>query len=97
MNEHRLTVPRMGTLREASELTGLSYGCLRQKALVGEIVAVRAGRKFLINLDKLVDYLNGETVNTYQAEASATVPVDDLEFDISAFTPRKGITPIRLK
>lgn len=78
-------------------MTGLSYGFLRQKALAGEIVAIRAGRKFLLNMDKLVDYLNGETVNIYQSEEPAAVPDDVPEIDITTFKPRKGITPIRLK
>lgn len=90
-------MPRMGTLREAAELTGLSYGCLRQKALSGEIVAVRAGRKFLVNLDKLVDFLNGETVSAQQPKEPVAVPDSAPELDLAAFTPRRGITPIRLK
>lgn len=97
MNKDSVTVPRMATLQEASELTGLSYGSLRRKALDGEIVAIRVGRKFLINVDRLIDYLNGETINENQAEAPTTVPENVPELDLSAFTPRKGITPIRLK
>lgn len=97
MGESKLTVPKMATLREAAELTGLSYGFLREKALTGEIVAIRAGRKFLINFDRLIDYLNGETVHTYQTEEHAAVPDDVPEIDITMFKPRKGITPIRLK
>lgn len=92
-----IDIPTLATLKEAAALTGLSYGFLRQKALSGEIVAVRAGRKFLVNMDRLVDYLNGEAVNTYQADEPAAVPDDVPEIDITAFKPRKGITPIRLK
>lgn len=97
MNEGSLTIPRMATLREAADLTGLSYGFLRQKALGGEIVAIRAGRKFLVNVDRLIDYLNGETTNAHQPEEIVTIPDDAPDIDLSAFTPRKGITPIRLK
>lgn len=92
-----IDIPTLATLKEAAALTGLSYGFLRQKALAGEIVAIRAGRKFLVNLDKLVDYLNGEAVNTYQADEPAAVPDDVPEIDIATFKPRNGITPIRLK
>lgn len=90
-------IPRLATLKEAAGLTGLSYGFLRQKALSGEIVAVRAGRKFLINIDRLVDYLNGENISTYQQEESAAIPNNVLELDVMSMKPRKGITPIQLK
>ncbi len=90
-------IPRLATLKEAAELTGLSYGFLRQKALRGEIVSVRAGRKFLINIDRLVDYLNGEDISTYQQEESTTIPNKVLELDVMSMKPRKGITPIQLK
>lgn len=83
MNER--TIPRMATLREASELTGLSYGFLRQKALSGEIVAIRAGRKFLVNIDRLISYLNGETLVPESMSNRSTVE------------PHAGISPIRFK
>ena len=53
-------IPRMLGLREVAELTGLSYYYLRQLCLENKIVHVRAGNKYLVNLDKLVEYLNGE-------------------------------------
>jgi excisionase family DNA binding protein len=54
------TVPTMLTLREAAKRTGLSYDFLRKLCLRGEIVHVRAGAKFLVNFEKLLDFLNGE-------------------------------------
>lgn len=51
-------IPTMLTLREAAARTGLSYDYLRKACLRGDIVHVRAGCKFLVNFDKLVDYLN---------------------------------------
>ena len=90
-------IPRLATLKEAAGLTGLSYGFLRQKALRGEIVAVRAGRKFLINIDRLVDYLNGESISAYQQEETAATPKDMPDLDLKSMKPRKGIIPIRLK
>ena len=53
-------VPEMIGLREAARRTGLSYGFLRRLCLSGQIVHVRAGSKFLINWQKLCDFLNGE-------------------------------------
>ena len=54
----------MVTLKEASSRTGISYDRLRKMCINGQIVYIKAGCKFLINWDKLVDYLNaGETGN----------------------------------
>lgn len=52
-------LPTMVTIREAAELTGLSYNHLRTLCINKQIVHIRAGRKFLINMEKLADYLNG--------------------------------------
>ena len=53
-----MTIPEMWTLREAAQHTRLSYNYLRQLCLKGKIVHVRAGCKFLINAEKLVEFLN---------------------------------------
>lgn len=59
------TIPKMITLLEASELTGLSYDFLRKHCLDGTLVHIRTGRKFLLNADKLAEYLNvGECTST---------------------------------
>lgn len=57
-----MSIPTMLTLREASEKTGLSYDCLRKLCLGNKIVYMRAGAKYLINLEKLVEFMNGEEV-----------------------------------
>ena len=53
-----MTFPIMLTLRQAAEETGLSYDYLRKLCLRGKIVFVRAGSKYLINAEKLKEYLN---------------------------------------
>lgn len=52
-------IPKMVTLKEASELTGISYDYLRKMCINKQIVHIKAGVKYLINFEKLVDYLNG--------------------------------------
>lgn len=52
-------LPRMKTIKEMAELTGLSYTMLRNLCLENKIVHIRAGKKYLINYDRFVDYLNG--------------------------------------
>lgn len=53
-----MTIPTMKTLKEAAQITGLSYDYLRKLCLQGKIVYVRAGNKFLLNMEKLVEFLN---------------------------------------
>ena len=45
-------------IAEASKQTGLSYDFIRKLCLQDKIVYVRAGVKYLINWDKLVEFLN---------------------------------------
>lgn len=54
-----MNIPTMITIKEASSQTGLSYEYIRKLCLMGKIVYVRAGgRKILVNMEKLVDFLN---------------------------------------
>ena len=56
-------MPRMETLQQAAVESGLTYNCLRQMCLKGEIVHIRVGKKIMVNMDKLEKYLNGESGN----------------------------------
>lgn len=52
-------MPKMVTIRVAAEQTGLTYSCLRRWILEGKFrYFVRSGSKFLINLDRLIEFLN---------------------------------------
>lgn len=53
-----MTIPTMVGIKEASEMTGVSYDYLRKLCLQNKIVHIRAGVRYLINLEKLIDYLN---------------------------------------
>ena len=54
-------VPRMATVIEAAEITGLAKHYVRQLALQEKVSHVRAGKKILINIEKLIEFLsNGE-------------------------------------
>jgi excisionase family DNA binding protein len=55
-----IEVPTMVTINRASELTGVSYSYIRQLCLTKQIVFVKTGCKYLINLEKFVAFLNGE-------------------------------------
>lgn len=60
MSESYERPPRMVTLRECSQETGLSYYALRRMCLTGETACIRIGSKWLINLDLLIEKLNGK-------------------------------------
>ncbi len=60
-----MTFPTMLTLRQAAEATGLSYDYLRKLCLQKKIIFVRAGNKYLVNAEKLQEYLDsGEAVKS---------------------------------
>ncbi len=58
MNEKTFNVPTMWTLRKAGEATGLSYDFLRKLCLSNSVVYVKAGTKYLVNMEKLIEFLN---------------------------------------
>ena len=51
--------PTMVTINKAAELTGVSYSYIRSLCLTKQIVFVKTGCKYLINLEKFVAFLNG--------------------------------------
>lgn len=60
--ESEFKVPQMRTIRETAALFGLPVHFVRAKVSSGEVVAVRAGKKFLVNIDRFAEYLNSATV-----------------------------------
>ena len=56
-------VPRMRPIKEVSAETGISYDAIRKMCLRKEIPHIRCGKKILVNLDRFIDYLNGEQVS----------------------------------
>lgn len=55
-------IPTMKTIKEAAAETGLSYDFIRKLCLQKRIVCIKAGCKYLINMEKLSEFLNGEEV-----------------------------------
>ena len=56
-------IPHMENIKNTAELLHLPTNFIREKVLTGEIVAVRAGRRYLVNVDKLIEYLNTHTID----------------------------------
>ena len=57
--EEETKIPEMLTIKEAAGRTGLSYYFLRKLCLQGRIAFIRVGGKYLVNMEKLADFLNG--------------------------------------
>ena len=51
-------IPEMLGIKETAKRTGLSYDYLRRLCLTNQIVFVRSGKKYLINIPRLADFLN---------------------------------------
>lgn len=66
-------MPQMVTIRVAAEKTGLTYSCLRRWILEGKFpYFVRAGSKYLINLEKLAEFLNSPAVQAGGVDTPTT-------------------------
>ena len=55
--------------------TAISKNHIRQLALSGKIPVVMAGRKRLINLDRLIEYISDSGNTPYAADRSAISPI----------------------
>ena len=78
MTERIIHLPRMRTLDECYEElknidnnTSITKYFIRQLVLSGAIPVVMAGRKRLINLDKLIEYLAGSDKAEFQHNLTA--------------------------
>ena len=51
--------PQMRTIRQAAKEAGVPEHFVRRLVMENKIVFVRAGCKALVNLDRLIEFLNG--------------------------------------
>lgn len=66
-------IPLMATIKETAKLFGLAEHFVRQLVISGKIVAVKAGCKYLVNVDRLAEYLNTNTLREEQAGAEEDI------------------------
>ena len=78
-----ITIPTMRTIRETAELFNLPVYFVRSKVNSGEVVAVRAGKKFLVNIEMFARFLNGE----YNADSALNVSADKKNGQAAKITP----------
>lgn len=60
MEVENVKVPHMAGIREAAEASGLPYSAIRRLCITNQIVHIKIGQRYLINMGKLADFLNGE-------------------------------------
>lgn len=73
--------PRMETIRNTAAIFGLPVHFVRQKVSSGEIVAVRAGRRFLVNIEKFAEYLNTNKIQPEECNIpTGIIPVDKVRY-----------------
>ena len=58
-----LLIPTMKTISETSKITGLATYRIRQLVSENKIVYLKAGKKILVNIEKLIEYLNSSNEN----------------------------------
>lgn len=73
-------IPHMENIKNTAKLFGLPEHLVRQKVLRGEVVAISAGRRYLVNVDKFAEYLN-----------SNKLPLPDKQNEPAEYT---GIRPV---
>lgn len=77
--ESKSKVPRMESIPITAKIHGLPVNLVRQKVLSGEVPAIRAGRKILVNVDKFTEYLNNTKLTPEPDEAASSsriTPID---------------------
>lgn len=70
-------IPKMLTIQQCADTTGLAYNCIRNLCLQDRIVYIKAGSKYLINFDKFVAYLNGDQEAVVEELAGGKTAVGD--------------------
>lgn len=64
-------IPKMRSIRETARLTGLSEFTIRRWVKQNRIVYVQADSKILVNVDRLLDFLNGEGADASESDGNA--------------------------
>lgn len=62
-NTTTIEIPQMRTIQQIADETGFSYRYIMQLCKQNKIVHIRVGAKYLVNLDRFIEFLNiGEQV-----------------------------------
>lgn len=71
------SIPKMATIEETAAMFGVSSYFVRRLVRGGKVIAVKTGRKYLVNVDRFDDYLNSHTLgaNEPQETTSGIKPI----------------------
>ncbi len=61
-------IPTMLTIKETAKTTGIAEHFIRSLAIENKIIHVRCGKKYLINLEKFIEYLNNPSRQCIEPE-----------------------------
>lgn len=80
MTENNRTIPRMRTVQEAArelkvldDHTAMTPYHIRRLCLDGVLPTVKAGKKILLNLDTLLEYMQDPTAEKFRTKLPAAV------------------------
>ncbi len=80
ISDKNIKIPRMRTINEASDelkaldpRTAMSPYHIRRLCLDGVLPTVKAGKKILLDLDTLIEYMSDPTADKFQPRQTATV------------------------
>lgn len=60
-----IQIPTLLTINETAERTGLSRHFIRTLCVTNKIRTIKAGNKYLINLDKFMEFLNNQNSDEF--------------------------------
>lgn len=63
-------IPLMKTINEVSEIVGLKKYHIRQLVLQNKVKFIKSGKKYIINFDSLIEYLNNGEVTTEEPNSN---------------------------
>ena len=79
--EKQIHIPQMETIAKTAEIFGLPEHFVRKLVLCRMVVFVKAGKKYLVNIEKFADFLNGATADeTSEEENEGRIPPIPLKF-----------------
>lgn len=66
------SIPKMATIEETAAMFGVSSYFVRKLVRGGKVVAVKTGRKYLVNIDRFAEFLNSHTLGADETQETAS-------------------------
>lgn len=88
--ENEIKIPRMEPIKCAADISGLTVHAMRMAVANGDVVSIRVGKKILVNVNSLIEFLN-----TGVPQGTAAHPAENSRRSTEDYAPR--ISPISLR